>query len=118
MRDWSDHRIGAGAEWQSTIDSHLEQAAVILFMVSADFLASDYVYGKEMERALERATSGQAIVIPILLRPVDWRSSPLGKFKALPHGGRAIALWVDRDEAWMDVARGVREVAERVRSAS
>jgi hypothetical protein len=68
---------------------------VILLLVSADFLASDFAYEEEMLRAIERAHHGEATVIGVMLRPVDgWESSPLGKFQVLPrtadrsHGGR------------------------------
>ena len=45
---WHDRRITAGREWANAIDDHLERAAVILLLVSADFLASDYCYDREM----------------------------------------------------------------------
>src|SRR6266700_6316912 len=63
---WHDRQIVAGTDWAQTIDTHLEQAAVILLLISADFLASDYCYGIEMARALEREQAGQVQVIPIV----------------------------------------------------
>jgi hypothetical protein len=46
----------------------LNRANVILLLISADFLASDYCYDVEMKRAMERHEAGEAIVIPIILR--------------------------------------------------
>src|SRR5947209_7093010 len=68
---WHDRHILPGADWAQAIDTHLEQASVILLLISADFLASDYCYGLEMTRALERDQAKEARVIPIVLRPVD-----------------------------------------------
>lgn len=68
---WHDRRIVPGTDWARTIDTHLEIASVILLLVSADFLASDYCYSLEMKRALERHAVGEARVVPILVRPVD-----------------------------------------------
>jgi internalin A len=112
---WSDRRIAPGEEWKGEIDNQLESANIILLLVSADFLASDYCYDIEMKRALELHEKKTAIVIPIILRDVDWHSSPFGKLQSLPRDGSPIARWRDRDSAWKDVASGIRELAERFR---
>ena len=51
---WTDRRITAGGEWKDQIDENLERADLILLLVSADFMNSDYCYDIEMKRALER----------------------------------------------------------------
>ncbi|MDQ3815122.1 MAG: toll/interleukin-1 receptor domain-containing protein [Armatimonadota bacterium] len=66
---WHDRDIGAGSEWKGQIDKHLESAHLILLLVSANFLDSDYCYDIEMKRAMERRDSGEARVIPIILSP-------------------------------------------------
>ena len=81
---WHDRRIGAGTEWAGAIDEHLNSARIILLLVSADFLASDYCHDVEMERAIERHEAGEARVIPVILRPVDWKGAKFGKLQALP----------------------------------
>ena len=110
--EWHDRRIGAGDEWAGAIDAHLNSAAVILLLVSADFLASDYCYDLEMTRALERHDAGDARVIPVILRSVDWRGAPFAKLQALPKDGKPVTSWPDQDEAFTDVARGIRKVVE------
>src|SRR5713226_5126476 len=57
---WYDRQIVPGTNWAATIDEQLEQASIILLLVSADFLASDYCYGVEMQRALQRHQAKQA----------------------------------------------------------
>ncbi|HEU5378351.1 MAG TPA: TIR domain-containing protein, partial [Ktedonobacteraceae bacterium] len=107
---WHDRLIAPGTDWANTIDTHLETASVILLLVSADFFASDYCYGIEMKRVLEREAAGKARVIPILVRPVDWKGAPFAHLQVLPTDARPIASWQNKDTALADVAAGIRQV--------
>ncbi len=109
---WYDREISSGEDFEGEIAEHLNKAQIILLLVSSDFIASDYCYGTEMMRALERRETREARVIPIILRPVDWHSAPFGKLKALPKDGKAITMWANRDEAFLDVAKGIRKIVE------
>jgi len=108
---WHDRAIAAGTEWERQINEHLETAHIILLLISADFIASDYCWGKEVQRAMERHDSGAARVIPILLRDVDWTGAPFGKLQALPQDAKPVTSWPNQDEAFANVARGIRQVA-------
>ena len=66
IQEWHDRQIGAGEAWEDKIDAHLESADVVLLFISVDFIASEYCWGKEMLRALERHNTGEARVIPIM----------------------------------------------------
>jgi formylglycine-generating enzyme required for sulfatase activity len=114
---WHDREIPPGAEWQNEIDRHLESAQIILLLISADFLASDYCYGFELKRALERHESKAACVIPVILRSCDWQRTDFGKLAALPTDGKAINSWLDRDEAFTDVAIGLRQNISQLQRA-
>jgi hypothetical protein len=107
---WHDRKILPGQEWDREIDKNLESADIVLLLVSPDFLASDYAYGREMLRALERHRSGSATVVPIILRPSDWQNSPLSSLQALPSQGRPVSSWSNRDQAWLDVVQGLRRL--------
>ena len=74
VNEWHDRMIDAGCEWEDVISNHLERADVILLLISANFLASNYCFEIEMERALERHNAGEAHVIPVILRPCDWHA--------------------------------------------
>jgi hypothetical protein len=113
---WHDRRIGAGKEWKGEIDTHLNTAHVILLLISADFLASDYCYDVEMKRAMERHEAGEARVIPVILRPVDWEGAPFGKLQALPTDAKPVTEWPNRDKAFWDVARRIRAAVEELAS--
>jgi hypothetical protein len=56
-------------------------------------------------------------VIPIALRPADWTGAPFAGLQALPRDAKPITKWDDRDEAWTDVAKGLRKVIEQIRAA-
>jgi hypothetical protein len=115
---WHDRRIIAGEQWSEEIDVHVHSAQVILLLISSDFLASDYCYGIEMKIALERHDRHEAIVIPVILRPVDWSDASFAHLQALPRDAKPITTWPNRDEAFADVARGIREwLTSRPRAA-
>ncbi|MGI9179538.1 MAG: COR domain-containing protein [Longimicrobiaceae bacterium] len=115
---WHDRKIPAGGEWGQQIDVNLERADIILLLVSADFIASDYCYDREMTRALERHENGEAVVIPVIVRDVNWKNAPFAKLQALPKDGLAVELWPNRDTAWRNVSEGIEKVAEELRRSS
>src|SRR6266699_2306714 len=105
---WHDRLITPGTDWAQAIDEHLETASVILLLVSANFFASDYCYGIEMQRALERHAANEAQLIPILVRPVDWKGAPFAHLQVLPTNAKPIVSWSNKDTALADVAAGIR----------
>ena len=109
---WHNRLITPGTDWARDIDTHLETASIILLLVSADFFASDYCYGVEMKRALERHQRGEAQVIPILARPVDWRYAPFAHLRVLPTNIWPLSTWMNEDAALADVADNLRRVLE------
>jgi hypothetical protein len=117
IRAWYDRLIEAGHEWEPEIKGHLESAQIILLLVSPGFMASDYCYELEMQRAMERHEAGTARVIPILLRPVDWKDAPFSKLQFLPTNGKPVATWDDRDAAFLDVVKGIRGAIESLSQA-
>ncbi len=111
---WYDREIRAGAEWAHEIEAHLNSAHIILLLVSPDFMASDYCYSVEMRRALERHDAKAARVIPIILRPTDWKKAPFNKLQVLPSNHRPITKWSDRDEAFLHVAQDIRKAVDEL----
>ena len=114
---WHDRQIAAGTDWAGDIDEHLNTADIITLFVSADFLASDYCYEKELRRALEREERGEALVVPIIVRPCDWNEAPFAYLQAVPSGAKAVTSWENRDEAWTDVAKSLKHSVRNVLTA-
>jgi len=107
---WYDRKIIAGKKWMNEIDEHLAIADMILLLVSPDFISSDYCYKREFEVALERQDATQAQIIPIIIRPVAWEDTPIGKLQALPTGGKPVTTWKNMDQAFLDIIEGIRLV--------
>jgi hypothetical protein len=114
IETWHDRLISAGQEWAGEIKAELEAADIILCLVSAGFLASPYCQDKELKRALERHRAGEALVIPVILKPSDWSSSALGPLQALPANAKPVTKWSNRDEAFTSVAQGIRQAARKL----
>ena len=114
---WHDRRVTAGEEWRGWVDRDLMSADLILLIVSAPFLESDYCRDAELKHALELQSLGHAKVMPIIARPCDWRAAPFAKLATLPQGVGPVTEWHSREDAWEDVAQGIREVAERLITA-
>src|SRR5712692_10397558 len=109
---WHSESIIAGTETAQEIGKHLSTAQVILLLISPYFMSSDDCY-TIMLRAMQRHERGEAHVIPIILRPVDWRGAPFGRLKVLPTNERPVTTWSNLDEALYDVAAGIRKAIER-----
>ena len=114
IRAWHDRRIGAGNDIHSNISAELENADIILLIISANFLASDYCYDKEMIRALEKDKEGSARVIPVILHPCDWTSSPFGSLRATPIDGKPVSMFANQAEALTQIAKDIRSAVEEM----
>ena len=112
--NWSDREISPGEDWEQAIDTHLNTAHLIFLLISPHFMASDYCYGKEMQRALARHEAGTCRLIPILLRPVYWEYAPFSKLQMLPTNAKAIIRWPNRDAAFEDVVKGISKAIKEV----
>ncbi|MYD89585.1 MAG: toll/interleukin-1 receptor domain-containing protein [Caldilineaceae bacterium SB0662_bin_9] len=110
ISSWDDRCIRAGEEIHDEISVHLNAADIILLLVSADFLASNYCYEVEMEHAMKRHEEGTASVIPVILRPCYWHESPFGNLKAIPTDGTPVVKHESPDDGLLEVAQAVREV--------
>lgn len=111
---WYDRNISPGAIWEEEIKQHLSEARIILLLISPDFMNSQYCYGVEMRQALKRHESGEATVIPVILRPTYWHIEPLERLQALPTDGEPVTskAWNNQDEAFYNVAKGIRDAVE------
>jgi hypothetical protein len=112
---WIDREIGPGQEWREAIDQNINDAAIILLMISSSFIASEYCWDVELRHALERHAAGSARVIPVILRDCDWHHLPFSKLQALPTAARPIVKWPDHDSGFADVSRGIRRAVLALR---
>ena len=120
VETWYDRDISAGTEWAKEIDKNLNEAQIVLLLVSPDFMASDYCYSNEMKQALKRHEQGEVQIIPVILRPVYWQETPLSQFQALPTDGKPVIGydWHTPDNALLDVTLGIREVISQIQEVT
>lgn len=111
---WHDRRIDAGDEFVGKINECLESADIILLLVSPYFIASNYCYEVEMKLALEKHERGEARIIPVILHPCDWHSTPFGKLMAVPMDGKPVSKYPNMHDAFLEVTKAIRSVAEKI----
>jgi hypothetical protein len=110
---WDDTHISPGTDRKQEILKRLDEDQIILLLISPSFMASDYSYTVQLRRAIERHERKEARVIPVILRPIDWNIPPLDKLQGLPDQAKPVSRWSDRDEAFKNVADGIRKVVEQ-----
>ena len=113
IKTWDDTDLGPGEEWDAAIRRELNAADIIILLVSNDLMSTDYVWDIEMKEAIERHERGQAVVIPVIIRPSLWEDAPFSKLNALPTKGKAISTWSNPDEAWKEVATKIKQITQR-----
>jgi hypothetical protein len=107
IETWHDRRIVPGQPFENEIDKHFKTADVILLLVSADFIASDYCFNTEMSIALERHEKGEAIVLPVILRSCAWHGLPFGHLLAATKDGRPVTKFSSIDDGFVEVVNAV-----------
>ncbi len=110
ISEWYSRNIGMETDWMHHVDPHLNTAQIILLLISPNFMASDYTYDSaEMQWIMKRHDAGECRIIPILLRPTQWDYAPFSKLQPLPLNSRPVTSWPNRDEAFLDIAHGIRQ---------
>jgi formylglycine-generating enzyme required for sulfatase activity len=108
IQPWDDTKLLAGEDWDKTIKTELSSADIVILLVSVDMIATDYVWEIEMPKAIERHNAGEAIVIPVIIRPCDWEDLSFGLFNALPHKGKPVSSYTNPDKAWTQIVKQIK----------
>ncbi|MBZ9808319.1 TIR domain-containing protein [Mesorhizobium sp. ESP-6-2] len=119
---WHDRLIPPGGMLNESIDAQVNSADVFLFLISPSFLSSDYCFHKEYEIAKGRHKSGEAEIVPVVIRECDWDVGGLRDYRGLPRDGVAVTKNAgsrtdaqQRDGAWLNVVEGLKEVISNVK---
>ena len=115
ITDWHDRKIKPGEFWGQEISKNLEMSDVVILLISADFINSEYCYEKEFSAAMELQEQEKIVVVPVIGRSCVWKELPFGQQQALPKDGKAIESWANRDDALADVAHGISIIAKDLR---
>ena len=108
--EWYDRKVKPGADWAHEINDRLDTADLILLLVSGDFLASEYCFGVEVDKALARLKQGEAEVVPILLKPCLFDESRFSELQFLPRDAKPITSSAAPDDAFVEVAKEIRDL--------
>jgi tetratricopeptide (TPR) repeat protein len=111
MKIWHDGMLRVGKPTEHEVLSHLQEARIILLLLSPGFIASAFCYN-QMQLALEQLRTRRTTVIPLLLRPIQfWKDLPIGKLTPLPANERAVTLWRTRELAWYEIVGKLHSIA-------
>ncbi len=110
---WHDRDINAGDEWREVLFKQLDEADIVICLVSADFVASDFCYQKEFGMALEAHRRGEKTIVPVKLRKTDWQDLPIAELQGVP--GEWITSAKNKDEAWTQVSASLRPALDRAK---
>ncbi len=110
---WDNREIMPGQEWNAEIKKHLNDADIILLLISPDFMASDDCY-KQMEIALARHNKGEVRVIPIILRHVDRENVPFSHLQVLPESGKPVNSWPDHGRGVCRCQEGINRAIDEI----
>ena len=120
IRIWHDNEILPGDIWREAISNNLTDSDILLYLVSADSLASQNC-NKELSEALELAEQKKVTIrtVPIILERCDWKNHRLSEFQALPDKGKPINEWQPESQGWQSVVDGIRKIIDsQARTAS
>ncbi|HEX7736538.1 MAG TPA: toll/interleukin-1 receptor domain-containing protein [Ktedonobacteraceae bacterium] len=111
---WDKRQIIPGTEASRVFNNHLQSARVILLLISSDFMALDFPFSETMQMLVKKHQKQETHILPILLRPVSWKTAPFGKLKPLPGNGEFITRWNDEEEALFNIAEGVEQIVNNL----
>ncbi|MGD1861787.1 MAG: toll/interleukin-1 receptor domain-containing protein [Leptolyngbyaceae cyanobacterium] len=111
---WQDRAIDAGSEWNQAILQAFDSADIILLLITARFIGSDFCFSKEMSRALMHHEEKTARVIPIIMTPCAWQQMPFAKLQILPTDGKPVVEWRSQDAGLDNVMRGITRVVDKL----
>ena len=71
---WNDRRIKGGKDWQTEIDTALDQADIGVLLISKHFLTSDFIMDHKVQSMLQRHADHDVIIYPILISDCTWQN--------------------------------------------
>ncbi len=113
---WHDRMLNPGDHLNQKIQAELASSDLIVLLVSAGFLNSEYCFEEEMQRAFARQREGKAKVVALILKPCQWQNVPVGdgmtlsSFLVVPRDGKPATKWADLDDALDDAAGAIRRL--------
>lgn len=108
LEEWNDQYIIPGQKWDKEIKRKLEESQIVLFLVSENFLKSNYINDVEIKNTIDRYENSEVLIISIILEDCNFGNSALSEYQALPKNALPITKWKPEIEAWLDVITGLK----------
>ncbi|MGR5298467.1 TIR domain-containing protein [Vibrio mediterranei] len=117
--EWYDGKIIAGENWKTKIDTNLKEANIVVFLITAEWLASDACKQEWEDAKMWADLQSDKVLIPVIARPCSWTDySDMGSYQALPKAGKSVLQWEHKEEAWMNVYEGIKSVITALKKKS
>ena len=109
---WEDSRIKPGEKWRTEIGNALNSACVAVLIVSADFLASDFVMKDEVPILLQNAETRGTAIMPLIIAPSLFSQSSLNRFQTVNSPASPLSKLNShqRDEILVSLATSINEI--------
>ncbi|MBO9441845.1 toll/interleukin-1 receptor domain-containing protein [Phaeobacter italicus] len=114
VETWSDQRLVAGDDWRAQIENALEQASVAILLVSADFLASDFIVTRELPPLLKKSEEQGCRIVPVIVKPCLFTSQPdISTFQSINDPKESLLAMPEhkREETYARIAQLVMDAA-------
>lgn len=112
---WTDAEIKPGCNWDDTIINELELSDIVLFLITSNFLASDYILNTEIKKAIGRFKQKKQIIVPIYLQEVSKKLLPFKEKQYLPNG-TALENWKSKSKGWTKIQDGIIDIIDDIRN--
>ncbi len=119
IKVWSDEKIRVGQQWREEIEKALEQTAVAILLVSADFLASDFIVKKELPPLLDAAQSEGVSILCFILSHCSFNSTLLAKYQTVNDPTKPLTSLnkkSKREELWVDLVQKTTQALDNFKA--
>ena len=112
LKLWSDSTILAGERLHDHINTALRECEVFISLLSASYVQSNYCYDIELEEAMRRYELQTCLVVPILVRSVNFSGLPIEQLKILPVDAKPITSFTNSDDGWKNVVEEIEKLLQ------
>lgn len=110
--EWDTALLEAGVERDKNIVQNLNEADILIFLISIDFLNSSFPYEVGLTTAMERHRAGKTRVIPIMLSECDTTGAPFSELTSLPKEGKVIDQHKNKDAVFTSISKEIGNVIQ------
>ena len=111
---WSDKQIEPGSKWFDEIQKAISRTKIAVLLVSANFLASNFINEHELTPILKRAEEDGVLVLWIPVRDCSYKETPISKYQAIIPPDKPLAeMKAERDKAWVKICEHIQKALKK-----